>query len=250
MVLVTGNNANNALVGGAGADVILGFAGNDQLTAGGGDDFLDGGLGIDIMIGGLGNDVFIVDNAGDVVVEVAGQGTDLVMSSVSYILGANVENLTLTGAAAAGTGNALDNVITGNGVNNVLSGGAGNDILTGGAGADRFVYNTGAAFATAAVGIDILTDFAPAADRIVLDKTTFTQLASAAGAGFSVAADFAVVATDAAAAASGAYITYNQTTGVLFYNQNGAAAGLGTGSPFAALTGTPALAAGAFIIQN
>ena len=35
----------------------------------------------------------------------------------------NLENLTLTGAAAInGTGNAKDNVITGNGANNVLSG--------------------------------------------------------------------------------------------------------------------------------
>ena len=55
-------------------------------------------------------------------------------SSVTYTLGANVENLTLTGAAAAinGTGNGLDNVITGNGADNTLDGGAGNDTLMGG----------------------------------------------------------------------------------------------------------------------
>ena len=49
------------------------------------------------MIGGAGNDTYVVDATGDVVTEAAGQGTDLVQSSASFTLGANVENLTLTG---------------------------------------------------------------------------------------------------------------------------------------------------------
>ncbi len=63
--------------------------------------------GIDTLIGGLGNDTYIVDNVADVTTEAANAGTDTVQSSVTWTLAANVENLTLTGAAAInGTGNA------------------------------------------------------------------------------------------------------------------------------------------------
>ena len=66
------------------------------------------------MIGGAGNDTYTVDNAGDVVIENAGEGTDLVKTSLAaYTLTTNVENL--TGTAATGqtlTGNALANTIT------------------------------------------------------------------------------------------------------------------------------------------
>ena len=67
------------------------------------------------MRGGPGNDTYLVDNTGDVVTENSNEGTDTVQSSITYTLGANVENLTLTGTAAInGTGNALDNVLFGN----------------------------------------------------------------------------------------------------------------------------------------
>jgi hypothetical protein len=58
----------------------------------------------------------------DVVIEAAGGGIDLVLSSSNYSLGANVENLTLTGTAAInGTGNSLDNVLIGNAGANSLA---------------------------------------------------------------------------------------------------------------------------------
>jgi hypothetical protein len=65
---------------------------------------------------------------------------DTVIAAISFSLGntANVENLLLAAASAAasGTGNELDNVLTGNGLNNVLQGLAGNDTLSGGDGND------------------------------------------------------------------------------------------------------------------
>jgi len=63
---------------------------------------------------------------------------------VTYTLGSNVENLSLTGTAAINaTGNALDNMLTGNSANNTLTGNAGNDTLNGGGGADTLVGGTG-----------------------------------------------------------------------------------------------------------
>jgi Ca2+-binding RTX toxin-like protein len=139
----TGNELANAITGNVLGNALRGGLGNDVLTGLGGDDTLDGGLGADSMIGGLGNDFYFVDDAGDSVVELGGEGTDTVSSGLSYTLGDNVENLILTGSATNGTGNGLDNVITGNALANTLSGGAGNDRLVGGDGVDSLIGGLG-----------------------------------------------------------------------------------------------------------
>ena len=115
----------------------------NTITGNGGDNALDGGVGADTMIGGAGNDTYMVDNAGDVAMEALNEGTDLVQSSISFTLGANVENLTLAAGAGNinGTGNGLANVITGNSGNNLLDGGAGADTMVGGLGNDTYVVD-------------------------------------------------------------------------------------------------------------
>jgi Ca2+-binding RTX toxin-like protein len=139
---ITGTSGNDVLLGTALSDIMLGLAGNDSLTGGAGNDTLDGGTGNDTLIGGTGNDTYVVNSATDVVSENVNEGTDNVQSSITYTLGANVENLTLTGTAAInGTGNSLDNIITGNSANNTLSGGTGRDTMIGGAGDDTFVVD-------------------------------------------------------------------------------------------------------------
>jgi len=158
----------------------LGTSGNDTVTdasTGGGNalygfagsDLLNGGAGADKMYGGAGDDTYVVDNAADVVSEAAGQGIDLVKSSISYALGANVENLTLTGASAIkATGNALGNVITGNGAANSITGGGGHDVMTGGGGADVFYFKALTDTTKIAATRDVITDFMHLVDKIDL----------------------------------------------------------------------------------
>lgn len=131
---------------------------------------LNGGIGIDSMAGGVGDDTYVVDRAGDRTIEAADQGIDLVNSAVSYVLGANVENLKLTGAlATVGTGNALANTITGNSAANVITGGLGRDIMTGGGGADRFDFNAIGETTKIAATRDIIKDFNHLVDKIDLN---------------------------------------------------------------------------------
>ncbi|MBC7437025.1 MAG: putative Ig domain-containing protein, partial [Bdellovibrionales bacterium] len=133
---------NDRLTGSALADQLYGGDGNDKLTGGKGDDLLDGGAGTDTLTGGTGNDSYCVDSASDVVVEAANAGTDTVITSLTYTLGLNLENLLLTGSAALnGTGNAGANKLTGNAANNVLNGAAGADTMAGGLGDDTCVVD-------------------------------------------------------------------------------------------------------------
>lgn len=130
----TGNALDNTLTGNTASNTLAGLAGND---------WLDGGSGNDTMLGGAGDDTYVVAQAGDVVVEGIAEGTDTVRSAVTYTLGANLENLVLTGSNINGTGNELDNVLTGSAGNNTLSGIDGADTLDGLAGTDLLIGGSG-----------------------------------------------------------------------------------------------------------
>ena len=135
------------------------------LTGGDGNDTLNGGGGVDVMVGGLGDDTYIVAQAGDQAIEQPSEGVDTVQSSVSFTLGAEVENLILTGGSAiSGTGNDLDNALTGNSGGNTLDGGLGADTMIGGAGNDIYIVDD--------VG-DTLTEAASAGTDTV--RTTLAQ---------------------------------------------------------------------------
>ena len=152
----TGNTLDNVLTGNTAINTLTGGAGNDTLN---------GGAGADILVGGTGNDTYVVDAVGDVTTELAAEGTDTVQSAVTYTLAANVENLTLTGAAVInGTGNTLNNVLTGNSANNILDGGAGNDTLVGGAGNDTYVVDTAG---------DVVTELAAGGTDTVQSAVTY-----------------------------------------------------------------------------
>ncbi len=183
-----GGSGADTIVGNSADNILRGNAGNDLIGAGAGNDLLDGGLGNDEMLGGLGNDTFVVDAAGDVVTELANEGTDTVLSSVNYALTDNVENLTLTGSAKTGTGNALNNVITGNAQANVLSGGAGDDrlvggdgrdFMTGGSGKDVFVAelnSTQSSGKSGSFSTDTILDFTSGTDKIDLSGFNFGSI--------------------------------------------------------------------------
>lgn len=134
---LTGTTESDTLQGDAGANTLIGLDADDQIFGLAGNDTLNGGTGADTMEGGTGDDTYMVDDAGDIVSETGGDGTDIVNASVSFTLGDDLENLTLTGTGnIKGIGNADRNEIAGNAGRNLLSGKAGNDVLLGSGGND------------------------------------------------------------------------------------------------------------------
>ena len=152
----TGNDADNVITGNTGANLVVGGIGADTLNGDAGNDSLNGGAGLDSMAGGLGNDLYTLSSADDIVTEDLGAGVDTVRVDFNYTLGANVDNLTMTGSGDfTATGNELANVISGNGGANAIDGLDGNDTITGGAGADTITGGTGADSMSGGLGADL-----------------------------------------------------------------------------------------------
>lgn len=227
-------NVEHFNFGGTDINVIDGTAGADVL----------GTAGVDLMFGGAGNDLYLVNDVSDKPVEAVNEGIDQVNSSVTYTLGANVENLYLTGSAVTGIGNNLNNLVVGNGAANNLYGGDGNDDLRGGAGVDHLSGGNGADTLNGGTGLDLLTggdgndrfvfnsanvaanrdhiaDFSHDADAIFLESAIYAQL----GGGAMHGVNGAFFHLGAAPADANDYLNYNQATGVLTYDTNGNGAG-------------------------
>lgn len=144
---------------GASNNIVHVFSGNglsNTIYGGAGDDSLNGAGGADTLVGRLGNDSYIVDDVGDVIIELAGEGTDTVYTTLaSYALGNgptfNVENLTGwldTGQLLVGNGLANhiiaqigNDTIRGRAGADIMEGDKGNDVIDGGAGTDTAIFS-------------------------------------------------------------------------------------------------------------
>ena len=184
------------------------------LTGNAGDNVLDGRGGADTMTGLGGEDTYSVDEAGDRVVEAAGQGHDTVLTTISYALQAGQEIEVLSAASLTGTA-ALN--LTGNAFGQSLTGNAGSNILTGLGGSDTFVFDT----ALSARNVDRLVDFAVSNqadhDTIQLSKAVFAAL----GKGILTESAFKDLSKAGAAVDADDRILYDARTGVLAYDADG-----------------------------
>ncbi|MEH2081064.1 MAG: putative Ig domain-containing protein [Nostoc sp.] len=237
--IITGNSAANTLRGEDGNDSLIGGSGNDTLFGGAGDDDLDGGTGNDSLDGGVGNDTYTVNSISDMIAESLDAGTDLVKSSITWVLRNNLENLTLTGSTAInGTGNSLNNILTGNTGANTLTGEDGNDRLFGGSGNDTLFGGAGDDTLTGGIGRDMLTG-GDGRDSLYLTDTrtgsydTITDFTVGDDTIFISKAEFGLSQSQNTTLNSGLFrlgtnatagsdrFIYDQTTGNLFFDADG-----------------------------
>ncbi len=232
---------STAVLAGTEAINLTGNGFNNTLIGNNGNNLLNGNGGADTMTGLAGDDTYVVDNAGDVVNEVSGEGNDLVFTQVSYTLaaGKSVETLSTSNNSGTGainlTGNELANTLIGNFGVNQLDGKEGNDTLNGLNGADGFAFTT----ALGANNVDTIIGFVSGDDTIFLDDAIFTAL------GLGGLAPGAFVVGTAALDADDRII-YNSATGALSYDADGN--GAGAAVQFATLNGLPPIVAADFIV--
>ena len=144
-----GNTLDNVMKGASGRDTLWGHDGNDTL---------DGGYGADNLYGQSGNDTYYVDNSGDMIEELSGQGWDTVFVSIGgYTMAVETEVGILTGTDNYNlTGTKYDNQLYGNSGDNLLYGEDGNDYVVGGAGNDGLYGGYGNDTLDGGTGNDVL----------------------------------------------------------------------------------------------
>jgi hypothetical protein len=236
----TGNANNNVLRGNSANNTLTCLDGNDTYS------FLaNTALGTDTITetttGGIDNLDFTGTTAG-VNVNLGITTSQTVNSRLKLILSANnvIENATGGTGNDRLTGNALNNTLNGGsgndqlqglGGDDILWGGLGDDILTGGLGNDQYRFQGNGVFSSS-LGVDYITQFDAGQDQIALSLGTFNAITNTLGQSLT---DFAVVSDDELVNASNARIVYSQSTGSLFYNQDGNILGTGTVFEFARL---------------
>jgi Ca2+-binding RTX toxin-like protein len=260
-----GSDQSDLLFGTLDNDQMSGFAGNDTLIGYDGKDLLNGGTGADSMQGGNGADVYVVDNNLDVVSEIGGDGLDVVQSKINFSLASStstlgtVESLTLLNLSTAvlAVGNAGGNAITGNSFSNTLVGGGGNDTLNGAGGVDVLAGNAGIDTLWGGLGNDffvvnssvilanrdVVRDFANTPGNNDAFRLENLVMPALGGPGPLKAAYFF---SGPAAHDADDHIIYNKTSGNIFYDTNGIAAGGAT--LLATVTNKPTLTAADFIV--
>ncbi|MEH2066702.1 MAG: calcium-binding protein [Nostoc sp.] len=224
-----------------GDNLLSGGSGNDSLSASGSYDFIYGGdaaSGNNTLNGGSGDDTLNIDySTGDNLL-FGGDGNDSLSGSGYYYEGYYYimsGNNTLNGGAgndtlsidyskgdnllSGGNGNDIlsaiaalgSNTLDGGNGNDILTSGNGNDTLYGGNGTDTFVFNS---FND---GVDILYDFNATNERIQV-------LAAGFGGGLSTPSLSASQFTQGASATTIAQrFIYDNTTGALYFDQDGSA---------------------------
>ena len=214
--VIIGNTSANTLIGGLGLDLLSGGAGNDTLFGGDGNDTLLGGDGLDSLSGDAGNDSIDAGNGNDTIL--GGLGDDTIFAGFGFdsidggdgddFINGGFNGDTIFGGAGndfIGGGNGKD-VLDGGSGNDTLRGGFGPDTITGGIGADHFQF-----FHTidGTVNVDTLIDFQSGLDVMELSAAIYTVYAGQVGA---------TVATSS-------NLTYNNVTGILAYDADGAGPG-------------------------
>ncbi|HEY9690816.1 MAG TPA: Calx-beta domain-containing protein, partial [Oculatellaceae cyanobacterium] len=261
----TGNVGNNILQGNSANNTLAGANGNDTYSF-----VATTALGTDTITETTGTDT--INFSGTTVATNVNLGvttSQTVNSNLKLILSANnvIENATGGTGNDRITGNALNNTLNGSSGNDQLQGLAGNDtllggagidtltggsgndllwgelnddILTGGLGSDKYQFKGTGAFSTT-LGVDYISEFEVGQDQIVLSKTTFKTVINTVGQALT---DFAVVSDDDFVDANSARIVYSQSTGSLFYNQNGNVLGATSVFEFARLGNPDVILAG------
>ncbi|UXE60856.1 MAG: hypothetical protein KA717_36250 [Woronichinia naegeliana WA131] len=100
--------------------------------------------------------------------------SDTWFSALSRTLPEGVENLTLMGTAANGTGNSGNNVLTGNSANNTLNGGGGNDTLNGSTGVDTLIGGLGNDIFQIDSTTDVITENVSEGTDTIQSSVTFS----------------------------------------------------------------------------